>query len=169
MLDQILDRDPDGVWKLVAAILTNRSDESYYVSQWLRGTLAGAEGEGALTKISSSSFWKWIDADPTKRASFFATFVPKKLFRNEGQECLARELLVRYGKQRTVRSSLLANFLTEGWVGPASVHFIQAREQVLSFRSAEEDENVKRFVDELVRSYDAQIERAQVEEERERF
>jgi len=169
VLDLILDRSPDKVWSLVADILTNRNDESYYVSQWLRGTLVGSEGEGALAKISSSSFWKWIDVDPTKRASFFATFVPKRLFRNDRQECLARELLVRYGKQRTVRSSLVANFLTEGWVGPASVHFIQARAELLSFRSGEENENVRRFIDELVRSYDAQIARAQVEEERERF
>ena len=82
---------------------------------------------------------------------------------------LARELLVRYGRQRTVRSSLAANFLTEGWAGPASVHFIQARERLLSFRSEEQNENVKRFVDELVSSYDFQIERARVEEERDRF
>lgn len=169
VLDLIVDRNPDDVWNLVAEKLANQADESYYVSQWLRGTLVGAEGEGALAKISSSAFWKWIDAEPTKRASFFATFVPKRLFRHEGEECLARELLVRYGRQRTVRSSLAANFMTGGWAGPASVHFIQAREQLLAFRSEEQNENVKRFIDELVSSYDAQIERAQVEEERQRF
>jgi len=59
--------------------------------------------------------------------------------------------------------------MTEGWAGPASVHFIQAREQLLSFRSEEQNESVKRFIDEMVSSYDAQIERAQVEEERRRF
>ena len=60
----------------------------------------------------------------------------------------------------------MANFSTEGWSGPASVHYQEKRKQLIEFRKGEDNDNVKRWIDEYVSSIDRQIERERIEEER---
>ena len=60
----------------------------------------------------------------------------------------------------TKRHSLMANFSTEGWSGPASLRYQTKKQQLLDFRRDEDNPNVKQCIDEYVASLDRQIERA---------
>jgi hypothetical protein len=100
---------------------------------------------------------------------YIASFVPKTLFREEGKICLAREVLVRYGARKDVRSNLMNNFSSEGWTGPASLHYQQKKQQLLDFKKEEDNENVKRWIDEYVSILNQEIEQAKIEEERRGF
>lgn len=62
-----------------------------------------------------------------------------------------------------------ANFYTEGWSGPASLHYQQKKEQLLAFKEGEDNENVKRWLDEMIGSLDKQIEHEKIQEERRGF
>jgi hypothetical protein len=72
--------------------------------------------------------------------------------------CLAREVLIRYGEREDVRSNLIANFSSESWVGPESLHLRAKKRQLLEFKKREENENVKRWTDEYVFALDQEIE-----------
>jgi hypothetical protein len=62
---------------------------------------------------------------------------------------------------------LISNFSTEGWSGPASLHYEAKKQELLAFRKDEIDQNVKRWIEEYVTILDRQVERARIEEERE--
>ncbi|GAH48373.1 unnamed protein product, partial [marine sediment metagenome] len=133
---------------------------------WLRGGDLFEEEEGQLRFFSTDMVWEWVDQDIEKRAWYLATFVPKVLFKQEGKICWARELLIRYGTLKDVRDNLVANFSSEGWTGPASLHFQQKKESLLAFRKEEDNKNVIKWIDDYVEGLNRQIEYEKINEER---
>jgi hypothetical protein len=128
-----------------------------------------SRGGGRLPLVPLGEISAWVDENVDERASYVARFVPKTLSRKEGEVCLAREVLVRYGGREDVRSSLMTNFASEAWSGPESSHYQRKKEWLLDFGKDETNANVKRWIDEYVESLARRIERALLEEEREDF
>lgn len=171
-LNEIIQRYPNEVWDLVAKYLGPPIDSrAFHIKEWLKGGsfFEEEEGEGAISVTSFDKVCKWVDEDVEKRAWYLASFVPKRLFRAEGKICWARNVLVRYGERKDVRSGLIANFSTEGWSGPASLHYQERKQQLFDFKKEEDNENVKRWIDEYVSLLNRDIERTQIEEERDDF
>lgn len=168
VLDEIAKQLPGEVWQRITQYLGPPVDgRAYRITQWLRGGEFAAGGErGVLPLIPVEDIWQWVDQDVENRAWYLASFVPKALFRKEAEVCVAREVLVRYGGEEDVRRNLMANFSTEGWTGPESVHLQGKKQWLLDFRKDETNENVKRCIDEYVASIERDIERARIEEER---
>lgn len=171
VLNEISRRYPEEVWIRVTKYLGPPIDSrAFRIRQWLRGGEFFETGpEGALVFFPLAKIWEWVDEDIEKRAWYVANFVPKQLFRQEGKVCLAREVLVRYGQRKDVRSNLIANFSTEGWTGSASLHLQNKKEELLDFRKTEDNENVKLWIDEFVSILDRDIERERIVEERRGF
>src|SRR3990167_8740971 len=143
---------------------------AYHIKQWLRGDFSfDDEEKGVLPIFPLELIFKWVDEDIENRAWYFASFLPKKLFREEGKICFAREVLVRYGTRDDVRRNLMANFSTECWSGLESLHYQKKKQHLLEFKKEENNENVKYWIDEYVSSIDKRIEQARIEEEREGF
>lgn len=167
VLEQIVRSDPIGVWRIVTKYLGPPIDtRAYKIKNWLQGG-EFEEGEGVLAMVPLDEIWQWVDQAIEKRSWYLAGFVPRTLTREQGKICLAREVLIRYGARDDVRRNLIANFSTEGWAGPASLHYEKKKERLLAFRGEEQNENVKRWIDDYVALLDEQIERAKAEEERE--
>jgi hypothetical protein len=79
---------------------------------------------------------------------------------------LARELLVRYGDDKKLRTEIMANFLTEGFSGSEVEHYTRKKETLLNIQKNEDNLRVNQFIDEMVISLNVDIERAQKFEER---
>lgn len=171
VIDEIARRYPSEVWDIVAKYLGPPIDSrAFHIKEWLRGSEHSSAGvSGALAFFSPEKVWAWVDADIKKRAWYVAYFVPKILFRQEGKVCWAREVLAKYGNREDVRKEMGSNFYTEGWSGPASLHYQQKKEQLVSFKESEDNENVKRWLDEMIDSLDKQIEHEKIQEERRGF
>jgi len=168
ILDNITSKHPLEMWELITKFIKPPLDtRAWHITRWLRGSDLFDTNEGSLRMIPLDKIWEWVDKDIEKRARYLASFVPNSLFREEGKVCLAREVLCRYGDREDVRHSFAANFSTEGWSGPASVHYQTKKHQLLEFRKDEDNPNVKRWIDEYVSSLDQQIERERIDEERE--
>jgi hypothetical protein len=171
VLVEILQRHPEETWKRIAEHLGPPIDHRAYLTKdWLRGEdLWDKKEEGALSLIPTEAVWRWVDEDIEKRAWYLASFVPNLLFREEGRNCWAREVLIRYGKREDVRRNLMSNFSSEGWWGPTSVHLQNKVQALLDFGEEEENENVRRWINEYVSYLEQDIERARIEEERRDF
>jgi hypothetical protein len=139
------------------------------IKDWLRGEDPWNKKEGALALIPTEAVWRWVDEDTEKRAWYLASFVPNLLFREEDRICWAREVLIRYGKREDVRRNLMSNFSSEGWRGPTSLHLQNKVQDLLDFGEEEENENVRRWINEYVSYLEQDIERARIEEERRDF
>lgn len=170
VLNVITRQYPHEVWKKITQYLGPPMDSrAFDFRQWLRGGEFYEAKEGALTFIPLEKIWAWVDEHVENRAWYIASFVPKGLFREEGKPCLAREVLARYGGREDVRSNFTANFLSEGWTGPESLHYQKKKEKLLEFKKGENNENLKRWIDDYVTLLDGEIERSRIEEERRGF
>jgi hypothetical protein len=169
VLNEIVARFPAQVWQRITKYLGPPVDErAYHLKSWLHGEEFHERGQdGVLPLIPLDEMWRWVDQDIEARAWYLASMVPRQLFRQVDRVCLAREVLVRYGQRDDVRNELMANFSTEGWSGPESLHYEAKKQELLNFRKDETDPNVTRWIDDYVVGLDRQIERAQIEEERE--
>jgi hypothetical protein len=167
VLDEITKKCPAEVWEKIKKYLGPPMDtRAFSIREWLKGGDLFHEKESAMRFIPLEKVWEWVDEDVEERASYLASFVPKTLFRKEDKTCLAREVLIRYGARDDVRSSLRANFSSEGWSGPASLHYQEKKDWLLAFKKDENNENVKRWINEYVLVLNHEIEQARVEEER---
>jgi hypothetical protein len=61
----------------------------------------------------------------------------------------------------------VANFSTEGWTGPESLHLQNKKQKLLDFREEEDNKNVRRWIDGYVSQLEQRIEQARIIEERE--
>ena len=169
VLDEIMKPYPTEVWDHVSKLLENQKPSSRTVAleHWLREESSAREGKGALTLISPEKIWKWIGEDEEERAWYFArNLVPKTLSAEEWPTSLAREVLMRYGERDDVRGGLSSNYLTEGWNGFASLHYEDKRQKLLHIAEGENDERVRRWIDEFTAGLEEVTEQAGIYEER---
>lgn len=171
VLNEITQKYPEEIWAHITRYLGPPiHKQAYAITQWLRGEGLWdreQEREGALSLIPAEVVWQWVDVDVENRAWYLASFVPKKLCRKEGKVCWAREVLVHYGEREDVRRNLIANFSTEGWTGPESLHLQNKKQKLLDFRENEENGKVIRWIEEYVSMLERRIEQARIAEERE--
>ena len=172
VLDQITKQYPVEVWEQVSKLLEDETNVSRTVllEQWLqegRGSRK-KESKGALTLIPPEKIWEWVDKDIENRAWYLAyRFVPKTLSTEEWPTSLVRVVLVRYGEREDVRRNLRANYSTEVWQGPLSLHYKNKQQKLLRLKDGEDNGNVKRWIDEFVEELERRIEHAKIGEERE--
>ena len=170
VMNELTKRYPEQVWKHVSKRL---SEYDSFVEDWLKdGNSADdwetGEEKGALTFIPREKIWEWIDEDVENRAWYFAyRLVPKTFSGKEWHNSLVRAFLSRYGGREDVRRNLSANYGTEMWKGLDSLHFEAKRDKFLGIQVNEEDENVKRWLDEYIEELAEAIGRARIDEERE--
>ena len=168
VLDEIMKKHPTEVWESVSKLLEDRKPSSRMIAleHWLREGSLVREGKEALTLIPREKIWKWIDEDVEERAWYFTyRLAPKILSVEDWPTSLAREVLVRYGEQKDVRGGLSLNYSTDGWSGPASLHYQKKKQKLLHIKAEEDNENVKRWIDEFVAGLEQEIERAKIDEE----
>jgi hypothetical protein len=159
VLEKILQRFAAELWPRIAGYLGPPIDSrAFHIYHWLR--------EGALALIPAELVWKWVEQDVEKRAWYVAQFVPS-VFPGDERSASARDVLVRYGSRRDVRSNLIANFSTETWWGPESGHAQQKLEQLRAWKQGETNPNVLRWLNDYIASVEHRVERAKIEEERE--
>ena len=116
-----------------------------------------------LDKVGFQKISDWIDHDPHKLAPYIAEHSQPTLT----QDSLARKILMEYGSEESVQRSFFANFSTGGFSGLGSIHFQKKKEQMLSYKEQENNENVKNWIDFYVKILDEDIKRKKLEEERE--
>ena len=170
VLNELAKRHPKQVWKHISKRL---EEGDFFLEKWLKEGnseepfLTGEE-KGVLTFIPREEIWEWIDGDVENRAWYFAyRLVSKTLSAVEWPNSLVRAFLIRYGDRGNVRDNLQANYSTEMWEGLDSLHFEAKRDKLLRIKASEDNENVKRWLDEYIQRLEGDIEHARIEEERE--
>ncbi|HEY5124531.1 MAG TPA: hypothetical protein VIK14_12430, partial [Ignavibacteria bacterium] len=171
VLEDIIQKRPAELWRIIVKYLGPPIDKrAFKLRNWLRGDKFfkqfNDKSKPAIEYIPIEEIYKWIDSDPEVRAWHFASFVPNKLFKKDDEICFAREILVKYGNEDKVKRNLRANFMTEGWTGPGSLHYEIKKQELIEFKKNENNSNVINWIDEFITILDANIKREKIEEER---
>lgn len=167
VLTEITKRSPAEVWDHVSKLLENQNfSRTFALKRWLVDRESSEEV--ALTLIPREKIWEWIDGEVDTRAWYFAhVFLPTTLSAEEWPNSMVREFLVLYGSRKDVRSTLISNYSTEVFWGPTSLHYEEKKQKLLGIKAGEDNEDVKRWIDEYVEELEARIEHAKIDEERE--
>ena len=168
VLTEITKRYPAEVWDHVSKLLENQNfSRTVALERWLAD--GESSEEGAFAHIPLEKIWEWVDGAPEKRAVYLARrLVLTPLSAATWPTSLERGLLVRYGNvAEDLGGTLMTNYTMGGWSGPASLHYEGIQEELLRIKTGENDENVKRWIDEYVDSLEQHyIEPAKMDEER---
>lgn len=169
VLTEITKRHPIEIWEHVGNLLEGQQDFSrtFALERWLSG--GESSEEGAFTLIPREKIWEWVDEEQEKRSVYLARrMVLTSLSAETWPTSLARGLLVRYGHVvENLGGTLMSNYAMGGWHGPASLHYEGIKEELLRIETGENEENVKRWIDDYVDSLEQHyIEPARIEEER---
>jgi len=168
VLDKISSDFPNEVWELVTKYIDLPFDErGFAIINWMRGgtfSFGTSKSPSFLDSVDFQKIFDWIDHDPHKRASYIAEHAKPELKKDNS---LARELLVKYGKEESVQRSLAANFFTGGFSGPGSVYFQKRKDEILAYKETEDNENVLNWINFYVKLIDEDITREKLSEERE--
>ncbi|MGY5149069.1 MAG: hypothetical protein ACW9W3_03315 [Candidatus Nitrosopumilus sp. bin_68KS] len=164
VLDIIANKFPNETWEIITKFVDLPFDErAFHIINWMRGGIFDSKTT-FIQNVDFEKIFDWIDHDPHRRASFIVTYVPPQL---KKEKSLAREILVKYGKDDSVRRGLLSNFLTGGFSGPGSKHFQNKKNEILEYKKTEDNENVKHWIDFYIEALDEDIKREKLSEERE--
>lgn len=171
LLFSIMAKKPREVWQIITELIGPPIDSrAFAIRHWLCGHddfFGEKKGVAPLSYVPPADIFSWVDQAPEKRAWYLASFVPKQLSPASTEtKSLARLVLERYGDRKDVRNNLNANFFTEGYIGPASVHQQKKKEEYSKLLAIETNENVRRWLREFIASIDGMIDRARAEEER---
>ncbi|MDQ0034495.1 hypothetical protein J2W30_002250 [Variovorax boronicumulans] len=152
----------DVVWPTIARRLTDHQREAgtWRMMNWLRGGRARRGGDASgMNALPPALVFDWIDGDVEERAPVMAQYCPPAISQPDEPPSFARQMLVRYGALKSVRSGLHSNNFTEGWSGPASEHYRQKLNAVEAHLNVEIDENVKAWLLEHKERLEHSIER----------
>ena len=164
VLDRISTKHPNEIWDLVTRYVDLPVDErGYAIVTWMRGGLFNPSAS-FIELVDYRKIFDWIDHDPHRRAPFMANHAPPYLRKDN---CLTRELLIKYGTDEKVRTEILANFSTGGFSGSASAYYQSIKDKILTYKETEENVNVKSWIDFYVKVLDEDIKREKLREERE--
>ena len=136
-LDGLVSRHPVETWRIVSELIQPPMDtRGFVITRWLRGDM-GFDGRnpGPMRHIPREEIWKWIAANPEKRAVYVAGMAPKDFDSATWPGSLIRELLCRFGGRHAVQSAVHANFFTGGWSGPASSHYTTVKDALVKIRA----------------------------------
>ena len=168
VINEIARLRPEETWVLVTKYIEPPIDSrAFRICLWLRGGEFFAEAAGAVATMPRDKIWEWVNENVDKRAWFVAHIAPTTTSLDNWSNSLAREVLVRYGNRKDVRGELRANYSTEGWSGPASLHYQAKKLTLLQLKDLETNDNVKQWLDEYISILDGDVKQAQIEEERE--
>lgn len=142
---EITRRYPDESWaRIVKYLGPPTTSHSFWIESWLRGD-DYFKDLGALALIPAEMIWTWVDDNPTVRAPYLASFIPKSPFSMISKVC-PRELIVRYGSDEEVGRQLIMNLDT----GMVSETPEEKKKRFVDLKSQEQNPLVRAWVDEYI-------------------
>lgn len=171
-LHGVVKQCPMEMWDVISTCITPPLDErAWNLLLWMRGGLGGDKGQErpVFELFPHESILSWIQPDPKMRALVIAQFMPPIVTGGKFQESLAYAVIHQYGQIKEVRSAFHANYNTGMWMGPASQHLKQKRNELSVALAQEKKTNLRRWLTEQISSLDQMIEKEEMREERESF
>lgn len=168
ILNKLVAMHPAESWSKVAKYLEDRKHSWRLEISWLGGGASLSEKSiGALSLFPKDIVLAWVDKDPDKRASQIAYLIPHDFNHKEGESSWYATILDKYGNMQSVSSSISANFGTEGFSGPSSLHYANKVEKVKRFGELHRDsQNIQSWVNKIVKQLNVQVQNSRLTEER---
>ena len=171
VLNSVARKFPVELWRIASNFIKFPMDKrTMRIKFWLDdGNLHfGNDINDEHRSVPLEELWKWIDGYIEERAGFTASFVPSIITKSEVESPVAREILIRYGDRKDVRSNLYANFGSTGAItGNFSNYYQRRLEEFRRIREKEDNPVVLKWLDDYIERLQAEVDYHRAREERE--
>lgn len=167
-LNRLVKLNPVEAWKKVSRYLLD-SKHSYRLElSWLGGGMSFDERpSGAIRLFPKKLILDWIEEDPDSRAHRIASLIPHDYGHDAGKDSWFATIIDRYGEDERVKNSISANFGSEGFSGPQSLHYANKVETVKRFAELHKDsKNIQKWANGEIGYLNERIKAARLNEER---
>jgi hypothetical protein len=165
VLSDITKKNPEGMWLKITSYLEKTDSHLFYIMDWLNGKDSFEKNDPAIFLFNRQNIWEWVNCDPKSRAPMLATFVPHDLGTLENPS-IARELLVKYGNDKSVRDNFSNYYSTNFFNGSAVSRYSDRKKRFIELKNSEKNVNIVKWIDETISSLNEDIERAKINEEK---
>jgi len=169
VLARLFRTDPERAWDCIAEVFSERAEgDAFGVQHWLGETghrLWGDDSPGLIQFAPVNKVFVWVDEDVEERGRWLASALPKTLDQSPGGR-LTRGFIARYGKVESLAAALSCRFFSRAWCGSESAYYRELREQARNWLADEKDQTVIRWIENYIDILGADIQRAEIQEER---
>ncbi len=155
ILKEVLLSDPETVWPLIGEVLLRQDDVGY--------RLHLSMPELGIEEVGTSLLLEWAEKHRPMGARILARIA---YVGGVPLASLARQLLVKYGRDETIGGSLRATFLSGSWVGPEA-QWLQGKLDLARNWLNDEDARVRDWARSVVGGLEADIRQVRQREEEE--
>ncbi|WP_442482007.1 hypothetical protein [Aeoliella sp. SH292] len=169
ILTDILRSAPETAFDLIAEVLSEADHNgSYAIRNWLGGSphFFGDLHSGPIQYIPSVKLFGWVDRNVDTNSDMLISMLPKTLDESVAGR-LTRDFISKFGSDARTRGRVTSHFWEGGHFGEASVHYRNKSDEARSWLISEKDPVVVKWVREYIDVLNKEIERAELEEERE--
>jgi hypothetical protein len=150
-----VEQDPGAVWSALLPHLSTRVGTYMFGVGFPRGVIA---------RIAPSRVFAWVNELPEERAAAIAKLAPKDL---SSDETLAALILGAYGDRDDVAQAFFGEYLSGGWVGPASARWTELAMNAEEVAKRSKLPKLRSWATETARGFKEMAERDRQREEEE--
>jgi hypothetical protein len=167
-MSTLLRESPEECFKCITETLNRNDRERYGILHWLGdGRSLGFNSDtGPIHDIPESVLFEWVDSDIEENGQMLCDTLAKTLDGTK-QGRLTRNFIARYGSHEPISKALYGRFWSRSWSGSESEMYRRLREEARDWLVGENDKNVRRWVEDFIHYLASDIERAELNEERE--
>jgi hypothetical protein len=148
ILYDIINEKPKESWNIIKKVSKNLDPKKLFeLRYWLRGNIF-SDDQNILDRIPKSEIWNWVNDNPDKNLPFIID-ATSAVLNNEG-DCLARQLLIRYGDNDKIRNKLYTKFLTHLTIGSPAEYYKKKISEMEKIYKNEDNANVKSWIAEFI-------------------
>ena len=169
VLTTLVRENPEEAWRCITDAYGESCESRHSALQcWLADGYQrsiGDDSPGPIQFIPAPLIFAWVDENVNERGYWMARILPKTLDRTTAGR-LTRDFLCRYGRNAVIAEALIAHFHSRGWCGETSDHYRRLRGDARNWLAEEKDANVIRWIDAYIDGLNSDIEREEIQEER---
>lgn len=157
---------PHVAWPELVKILDPLSKLERHKLHYFLDADHGRNNISVVTHFPQELVLNWIRENPAKNGRFIAEVCAKD-FGDSPEAALTRALMIEFGSVEEVRRALHCHFCSGSSWGPRSEYCRKKREEAQGWLAAESCDHIKSWLTEYIADLTREIERNEIEEERE--
>ena len=161
-MHKLIDITPEMVWKSLARIITSSNG---LLPVRLK-SIYNLNSKSLISYFPPKIVLDWIAEDPDVRAAVILKYLPDRLYDDEGNTSLSREILAKYGASENVRRAMVISSESYSWSGSQYDALNKKIKCLENYRELDDNPNVLAWIEQMIEIFNEEMMQSHMREER---
>lgn len=162
VMHKLIDITPEMVWKSLARIITSSNG---LLPVRLK-SIYNLNSKSLISYFPPKIVLDWIAEDPDVRAAVILKYLPDRLYDDEGNTSLSREILAKYGASENVRRAMVISSESYSWSGSQYDALNKKIKCLENYRELDDNPNVLAWIEQMIEIFNEEMMQSHMREER---